>query len=151
MLARRIPVLSALGPGPRTLAFVGAGGAGKSSAVAHLAAAYAGAGADVAVIVLGGDSGALADRLEPLGVTVIGADDASQAAKRLARRTPLLTLIDTPATGPGHPAAKIKALAADLRALAPDEIHLALPATLSSAAAAEVALSLARSRPRTSR
>ena len=39
-LARRIPVLTELGPGPRTLAFIGSGGSGKSSAVAHLAAAY---------------------------------------------------------------------------------------------------------------
>ena len=48
----------ALGPGPRTIAVIGAGGAGKTSAIAHLAAAYAAAGADVAVIALRGDGGA---------------------------------------------------------------------------------------------
>jgi flagellar biosynthesis GTPase FlhF len=141
-LARRIPVLSALGPGPRTVAVIGAGGAGKSSAVAHLAAAYASAGADVAVVSLRGD-GTLASRLLPLGIVVIAADDAAQAAQRLGARSPLITLIDTPATGPSHSAQHIKALAADLKALAPGEVHLALPATLSSAAAGEVAAALA--------
>ena len=84
-LARRIPVLAALGPGPRTIAVIGGGGAGKSSAVAHLAAAYAAAGADVAVISLRGD-GALAGRLQPLGIGVIAADDAAQAKERLGAR-----------------------------------------------------------------
>ena len=141
-LARRLPVLHSLGPGPRTLAFVGGGGAGKSSAVMHLALAYADAGADVAVIALRGD-GSLASRLEPMGVAVIQADDAAQARKRLGQRTPLITLIDTPAAGPSHPAAHLKLLAADLRALAVAEVHLALPATLSAAAAGEVAAALA--------
>jgi flagellar biosynthesis GTPase FlhF len=141
-LARRIPVLSALGPGPRTLAFVGAGGVGKSNAVAHLALAYAQTGADVAVISLRGD-GALAARLEPQGVAVIVADDAETALRRLGQRAPLVTLIDTPATGPSHPAAHVKALAADLKALGAAEIHLALPATLSASAAGEVAAALA--------
>jgi flagellar biosynthesis GTPase FlhF len=141
-LARRIPVLHSLGPGPRTLAFVGSGGAGKSSAVAHLALAYADAGADVAVIALRGE-GTLAGRLEPLGVSVIQADDAAQARKRLGARTPLVTVIDTPAAGPSYPPAHLKAIAADLQALGADEIHLALPATLSASAAGEVAAVLA--------
>ena len=54
-----------------------------------------------------------------------------------------MTLIDTPATGPSHGAAHVKALAADLKALGATEVHLALPATLSSAAAGEVAAALA--------
>jgi flagellar biosynthesis GTPase FlhF len=141
-LARRIPVLGALGPGPRVLAFVGAGGAGKSSAVAHLALAYAQAGADVAVISLRGD-GALAARLEPQGVAVIAADDTETALRRLGQRSPLVTLIDTPAIGPADPLAQVKALAADLKALGATEIHLALPATLSASAAGEVAAALA--------
>jgi flagellar biosynthesis GTPase FlhF len=141
-LARRIPVLASLGPGPRVLAFVGGGGVGKSSAVAHLALAYAKAGADVAVVSLRGD-GALAARLEPQGIAVIAADDAEQARTRLGQRTPLLTLIDTPSTGSSHPAAHIRALAADLKALGAGEVHLALPATLSAPAAGEVAAALA--------
>ncbi len=145
-LGRRIPVLSALGPGPRTIAVIGAGGAGKTTTIAHLAASYTAAGADVAVVSLRGD-GVLASRLQPLGVGVLSADDAAQAKQRLGARQPLVTLIDTPAAGPSHSAAHIKALAADLRALAPSEIHLALPATLSSAAAAEVAIALASIAP----
>jgi signal recognition particle GTPase len=121
---------------------VGAGGAGKSSAVTHLALAYAQAGADVAVVALRGD-GALAARLEPQGVAVIAADDAAQARVRLGQRAPLVTLIDTPSTGPSHPAAQVKALAADLKAIGADEVHLALPATLSAPAAGEVAAALA--------
>jgi flagellar biosynthesis GTPase FlhF len=146
VLARRIPVLHSLGPGPRTLAFVGAGGAGKSAAVAHLALAYADAGADVAVISLRGD-GSLAGRLEPRGVSVIQADDAASARKRLGLRTPLITLIDTPAAGPSSSATQIRALAADLKALGADEIHLALPATLSASAAGELAAALAPAGP----
>ena len=140
-LARRIPVLTELGPAPRRIAFIGSGGAGKSSAVAHLAASYVQAGADVAVISLRGD-GTLANRLHPLGIGVISADDAAQANQRLGARKPLITLIDTPAAGASTTAANVKRLATDLRALKPSEVHLALPATLSSAAAAEVAAAL---------
>lgn len=139
--ARRIPTPTSLGPGPRTVAVVGGGGSGKSSAVAHLAAVYAAAGADVAVIELRGN-GALAGRLQPLGVGVISAADAEQALERLGAREPLITLIDTPATGPSTKAADVKALAADLKALGA-EVHMALPATISSAAAGEVAAALA--------
>jgi flagellar biosynthesis GTPase FlhF len=141
-LARRIPVTTALGPGPRTIAVIGGGGSGKTSAIVHLASAYAAAGADVAVIALRGD-GDLAHRLQPLGVGVIAAEDAVQARERLGARKPLVTLIDTPATGPSHGAPHVKALAADLKALGATEVHLALPATLSSAAAGEVAAALA--------
>jgi flagellar biosynthesis protein FlhF len=141
-LARRIPVTTGLGPGPRTIALIGGGGAGKTSAIAHLAAAYAGAGTDVAVIALRGD-GDLAHRLQPLGVGVIAAEDAAQAKERLGARKPLITLIDTPATGPSHGAPHVKALAADLKALGATEVHLALPATLSAAAAGEVAAAVA--------
>jgi flagellar biosynthesis GTPase FlhF len=141
-LARRIPVTTRLGAGPRTIAVVGGGGAGKTSAIAHLASAYAAAGADVAVIALRGD-GDLAHRLQPLGVGVVAAEDAAQAKERLGARKPLITLIDTPATGPSHGAPHVKALAADLKALGATEVHLALPATLSAPAAGEVAAALA--------
>lgn len=140
-LARRIPTTTALGPGPRTIAVVGGGGSGKSSAVAHLAAVYAAAGADVAVVELRGN-GSLSHRLQPLGVGVIAAADAEQATERLGAREPLITLIDTPATGPSTKPADVKALAADLKALGA-EVHMALPATISSAAAGEVAAALA--------
>src|SRR3954447_13671167 len=140
-LARRIPTPSGIGPGPRPIAIVGGGGSGKPSAVAHLASVYAAAGADVAVIELRGDGG-LGGRLQPLGVNVISAADAAQAKERLGAREPLVTLIDTPTAGPSSPAAHVKTLAADLKALGA-EVHLALPATLSAAAAGELAAALA--------
>ena len=70
----------------------------------------------------------LAAELEPHGVSVIAASDADQAERRLARREALVTLVDTPAAGPGDRAG-VAALAADLQALGVDEIHLTLPAT----------------------
>jgi flagellar biosynthesis GTPase FlhF len=143
-IARRLPVLADLGPGARRIAFAGAGGAGKSAAVAALARAYAAADHEVVVVALRSPDGGcdLAAELEPHGVSVIAAEDAAQAARRLARRAPLLTLIDTPATGPGDKRA-VAALAADLQALGATEIHLTLPATLSAAAADELAGALA--------
>jgi flagellar biosynthesis GTPase FlhF len=139
-LARRLPVLSDIGPGARSVAFVGAGGAGKSAAIAQLARAYAQADAEVVVVALRSPDGGcdLAAELEPHGVSVIAAADARQAQRRLARRDPVLTLVDTPAAGPGDRAG-VAALAADLQALAVQEVHLTLPATLSAAAADELA------------
>jgi flagellar biosynthesis GTPase FlhF len=67
----------------------------------------------------------------------------SPSSRCAATARPLVTLIDTPATGPSHDAPHIKALAADLKGLGATEVHLALPATLSSAAAGEVAAALA--------
>jgi flagellar biosynthesis GTPase FlhF len=143
-LARRMPVMSDLGPGPRTLAFVGAGGSGKSTATERLAAAYAQADADVIVVALRAADGGtgLASRLEPLGVSVIAADDAEQAARRLDRREAALTIIDAPAAGPSDRKA-VARLAAELQTLGAGEVHLTLPATLSAAAADELAAALA--------
>jgi flagellar biosynthesis GTPase FlhF len=142
-LARRIAPLADLGPEARCLAFVGAPGAGKSTAIAHLAAAYAGADAEVVVVALRAPDGGcdLAARLEPLGVSVVAADGAEQATRRIGRRNPLLTLIDAPAVKVGDraAAAAIGALAAELRALGAGEVHLTLPATLSAAAGEELA------------
>jgi flagellar biosynthesis GTPase FlhF len=133
-----------LGGKARTLAFVGAGGAGKTSAAERLAAAYARADADVVVVSLrsmDGGSG-LASRLEPQGVSVIAADTAEQAARRLKGREVGLTIVDTPAAGLADRAA-VARIAEDLRTLGVDEVHLALPATLSAAAADELAEALA--------
>jgi flagellar biosynthesis GTPase FlhF len=143
-LARRMPVMADLGGEPRTIAFVGAGGAGKTSAAEHLATAYARADAEVTVVALRSDDGGtgLASRLEPLGVSVIAADDPEQAARRVSRRQASLTIVDTPAVGLGNPAA-ITRLAGDMRTLGVGEVHLALPATLSAVAADELAAALA--------
>ena len=121
-LSRRVPMMGDLGGGPRTLAFVGPGGAGKSTAAEQLAAAYTEVGTDVAFISLAGD--------------------AAQTAKRLKRRKPALTIVDAPAAGPADRATTAK-LAEDLRTLGVDEVHLALPATTGAAAAIELSRALA--------
>ena len=142
VLAGRIDVFRKLGTEPRTIALVGGGGAGKTSTVAYIAASYVAVGADVAVISLRGDT-TLAARLQPLGVAVIQAKDGEQAKKRLGSARPLITLIDTPAVGLSSTPGEIKGLAAELKLLEVNEVHLALPATLSAAAADELSEALA--------
>jgi flagellar biosynthesis GTPase FlhF len=143
-LARRMPVMADLGGDARTIAFVGAGGAGKTSATERLAAAYAKVDADVVVVALRAADGGvgLSSRLEPRGVSVIAAADAEQAARRLARREAALTIVDAPSAGPADRAA-VAQLAGELRTIGVTEIHLTLPATLSAAAADELAAALA--------
>jgi flagellar biosynthesis protein FlhF len=144
VLARRIATLADLGPATRSLAFVGAGGAGKSQAIRHLATAYAAADAQVLVIALRTPDGGsdLASRLEPSGITVFAAADAQQANRRIGRGDATLVLVDTPPAGPGERDV-VSALAADLTALDIGEVHLTLPATMSAAAADEQAEALA--------
>jgi flagellar biosynthesis GTPase FlhF len=143
-LSRRMPIMADLGGEARTIAFVGAGGAGKTSATERLATAYAKADADVVVVALRANDGGvgLASRLEPLGVSVIAADNAEQAARRIARREATLTIVDAPAAGPADRAA-VSRIAEDLKTLGVNEVHLTLPATLSAAAADELASALA--------
>ena len=143
-LARRMPVMADLGGEARTIAFVGAGGSGKTSATERLAAAYAAVDAEVVVVALrSSDAGTgLATRLKPLGVTVVVADDAEQAARQISRRESALTIVDAPATSL-RDRDGIARVAEDLRALGVTEVHLALPATLSAAAADELAAALA--------
>jgi flagellar biosynthesis GTPase FlhF len=143
-LSRRMPIMADLGGDARTIAFVGAGGAGKTSATERLASAYAKADADVVVVALRANDGGvgLASRLEPLGVSVIAADSADQAARRIARREATLTIVDAPAAGPADRAA-VARIAEDLKTLGVNEVHLTLPATLSAAAADELASALA--------
>ena len=135
-LARRIPVLADIGPGPRVLAFVGAGGSGKTSAAANLAVAYASAGRRVAAIALGDGAAArdLAARLEPLGIFVHVAGTGAQARELIARLRPELAVVD--ASESADPA-ELAAVTSDLRELRAHEVHLALPATLSASAAGE--------------
>ena len=143
-LARRMPVMADLGGEARTIAFVGAGGSGKTSATERLAAAYAGVDAEVVVVALrSSDAGTgLSTRLKPLGVTVVVADDAKQAARQISRSESALTIVDAPATSL-RDRDGIARVAEDLRALGVTETHLALPATLSAAAADELAAALA--------
>jgi flagellar biosynthesis GTPase FlhF len=143
-LARRMPALADLGPDRRVIAVAGAGGSGKTALIARLAAAYSAADHEVVVVALDSRDGgcAVAAELEPLGVSVIAASDAAQAARRLRHREPLVTLVDTPALGAGASRAAAR-LAPELRALGCTEVHLALPATISAAAADELSAALA--------
>jgi flagellar biosynthesis GTPase FlhF len=95
----------------------------------------------VALRSMDGGSG-LAARLEPQGVSVIAAEGAEQAARRLKGREVGLTIVDTPAAGLADKAT-VARIADDLRTLGVTEVHLALPATLSAAAADELADALA--------
>ena len=72
---------------------------------------------------------------------MIAATDAAQAQRRLRHREPLICLVDTPALGAGAGKAAAE-LAPELRALGVTETHLALPATISAAAADELAAAL---------
>jgi flagellar biosynthesis GTPase FlhF len=143
-LARRISALSRPGDKPPRIAFVGAGGAGKTTAIAHVAQAYAAAHVDVIVIALRtSDGGAtLASQLEPLGIPVIAAADATEAKRRLGRRDAGIVFIDTPPIGLGDRQTAVS-VSAELRALEADEVHFALPATLSAGAADEQYAALA--------
>jgi len=149
-LARRIPVAGPRALGGATLAFVGAGGAGKTLTTARLAAAYA-AGSDLDVVVLAlrpRDGGAeLRGLLAPAGADIEVIETAADAKSRIAEAGDrALVLIDTPAISPGDEDG-IGALAAELRRIKGAEVQLCLPATLSGAAAARVLAALHALRP----
>jgi flagellar biosynthesis GTPase FlhF len=145
-LARRIPVAPPPAAGGRSLAFVGAGGSGKTLCTARLAAAYA-SGSDLPVVCITlrpADGGVeLRALLEPLGVGVTVADSGEQARAHVAGAlNHALVVVDTPAVSPGD-AAEVGRLGADLETLGLDEVHIALPSTYGSAVAAELSDRLA--------
>jgi flagellar biosynthesis GTPase FlhF len=138
-LARRIEVAPLNGPG--AVAIVGAAGSGKTAVVARLASAYAQAGRlPVAVIALQPkDGGAeLARLLAPAGVPLSATDDVLGAAARIANlRHGALVLVDTPALPPRAGAERDR-LAAELRRLDLDEVHVTVPAVLHGEVARDV-------------
>ena len=107
-LARRIPLAAPVAAGGRVIAFAGAGGSGKTLCATRLAAAYA--------------------QHSDLPVSVVAVADARPAAGERG-----VTVIDTEAVSPGAPA-DVKKLASALRRLGSPDVHVAVPATLSSAA-----------------
>jgi flagellar biosynthesis GTPase FlhF len=111
-LARRIPLTPPTRPGSRAVAFVGAGGSGKTLCATRLAAAYA----------------ARSD----LAVNIVDLQDGRPDGDPLAAPG-TLNVVDTPAVSPGSPA-DVKKLATELRRLGSLEVHVAVPATLSAAA-----------------
>ena len=110
-LAARIPVPAPVPAGRRTIAFVGAGGAGKSLCATRLAEAYT-EGSDLEVHVVEINDGMPAEPAAPGHV---------------------LTVVDTPAVSPAS-GADARALARALRSVGPCEVHVAVPATLSAPA-----------------
>lgn len=120
-LARRIAVAPGYRGRRRALAIVGAAGAGKTHVAARIVAAYEeGSDLDARLIELHGAGGL------PLAEGV--------------------TVVDTPAAAP-RDAARVAELAAALEAVELDEIHLAIPATLSAPAAVQLLDGLAPLRP----
>ncbi|WP_205696149.1 hypothetical protein [Conexibacter sp. SYSU D00693] len=134
-LARRIPV-ARLAAGPRVVALAGPGGAGKTSLAAAIAAAHAAAGLPVAALALRApDGGAeLGRRLAAAGVAVAPLADGTAARDHAAGA---LAVLDLPAAAP-RDADALRQLAVDLRAAGADEVHLAIPATMSLGAAREL-------------
>src|SRR5262249_39743025 len=102
-LSRRIAALSRPGDKPPRIAFVGAGGAGRTTATAHTAQACAAAHVDVLVIARRPPDGGAPPppQPEPLGIPVIAAADATEAKRRLGRRDAGIVFIDTPPIGLG--------------------------------------------------
>jgi flagellar biosynthesis protein FlhF len=144
-LARRIPTQATWGGQGRRIGFVGTGGSGKTLSVARLAAAYA-EGGDLPVTVLtlrprdgGEELRELLDRFDVEVHAVQGPD----AARARMRRLPddAIVVMDTPAVRP-HDERAVTALAAELEKML-YEIHLTLPATVSTASARELAADLA--------
>jgi len=148
-LARRIPLAPLPAGSGRAVAFVGAPGAGKTRCAAALAAAHAQAGHTVRVVALDADDdGAELTRLlAPHGVEVQPAGSPS-AARAAIEEAPAgaLVVLDTPAVSPGD-AAAVARLAGRLGRAGAGETHVALPATLSAAAAREQLERLAPLKP----
>jgi flagellar biosynthesis GTPase FlhF len=139
-LARRIP-MHPLRRGPGVIGFVGPGGAGKTRCVARLAAAHARHGLlPVTVVALRSpDGGAELRRLlAPYGVALHAIESGAEGAARIADlRGGGLVIVDTPGVSP-RSTGELRALGFELDSLAPDELHLAVPATISPASAQEL-------------
>jgi len=139
-LARRIP-MHPLRRGPGVIGFVGPGGAGKTRCVARLAAAHARHGLlPVTVVALRSpDGGAELRRLlAPYGVALHAIESGAEGAARIAElRGTGLVIVDTPGVSP-RSTGELRALGSELDSLSPDELHLAVPATISPASAQEL-------------
>ncbi|MFP5362736.1 MAG: hypothetical protein ACLGI5_08400 [Thermoleophilia bacterium] len=133
-LARRIPVAPPVAAGGRAIAFVGAGGSGKTLCAARLAAAYA-QHSDLAVTVMTltgpQHGGSLRELLEPVAVDVLDARSADARVVPAVAGT--VTVVDTSAVSPAS-ATAVRKLATKLKRLGAPEVHVAVPATLSSGA-----------------
>jgi flagellar biosynthesis GTPase FlhF len=144
-LARRIPLAPPVATGGRAIAFVGAGGSGKTLCVARIATAYAhrsDLGVTVMSLATPAHRAALGELLD-VGIDVL---DARAVSAGRAFGDAALTVIDTPAVSPAA-AGEVRALAAALKRLGRPEVHVAVPATLSSVAVRALLDGLAALRP----
>ena len=144
-LGRRIPTQATWAGVGRRIGFVGSGGSGKTLTVARLAAAYAESG-DLPVSVFSlrprDDGDELRDLLERFDVPVHVVDGPEPARARM-RSLPedAIVVLDTPAVRPQDDRA-VADLADELKKML-YEIHLTLPATVSTASARELVADLA--------
>jgi flagellar biosynthesis GTPase FlhF len=137
MIATSLPTPVALPQEHGAVAVVGAGGAGKTRSVAALAAAQARAGALVSVASLGtpGREDELGALLHGEAVNIIPAMRTRATARAVSSaRERGLVIIDTAAAAPRDDST-IDVMAEALHSFGLDAIYLAVPATLSSAAA----------------
>lgn len=143
-LARRIPVQSTWAGVGRRIGFVGTGGSGKTLCTARLATTYADAGdRPVACLSLRPpDGGAeLTQLLSAEDVPVEVVQSADEARDRIAGLgDDAVVVVDTPAVNPQRPE-QIDALAAELGRFL-YEVHLTLPAAISTPAAQELVAEL---------
>ena len=137
-LAATIPAPAPLPAGGAAIAFVGAGGAGKTRCAAALASAYAkGSTLAASVVSLGSDDwgGDLKELLKGQNVWVMGAAQGAEAMPAVQHgRDGGLVVVDTAGVTPRDPAG-VEALAHELRSLSLDAVYIAVPATFSVHAA----------------
>ncbi len=137
-LAATIPAPAPLPATGAAVAFVGAGGAGKTRCSAALASAYAkGSTLAASVVSLGSDDwgGDLKELLKGQNVWVMGAAVGPEAAPAVQHgRDGGLVVIDTAGVTPRDPAG-VEALGGELRSLSLDAVYIAVPATFSVHAA----------------
>jgi flagellar biosynthesis GTPase FlhF len=137
MIAASLPAPTSLPTEHGAVAVVGAGGSGKTRAVAALAAAQARAGALVSVASLGapGREDELGALLHGEAVNIIPAMRTRATARAVSSaRGRGLVIIDTAAVTPRDDST-IDVMAETLHGFGLDGIYLAVPATLSSSAA----------------
>ena len=137
-LAATIPAPAPLPAVGAAIAFVGAGGAGKTRCAAALASAYAkGSTLAASVVSLGSDDwgGDLKELLKGQNVWVMGAAQGAEAMPAVQHgRDGGLVVVDTAGVTPRDPAG-VEALAHELRSLSLDAVYIAVPATFSVHAA----------------
>ncbi len=137
-LAATIPAPAPLPATGAAVAFVGAGGAGKTRCAAALASAYAkGSTLASSVVSLGSEDwgGDLKELLKGQNVWVMGAANGGEAAPAVQHgRDGGLVVVDTAGATPRDPAG-VERLATELRSLGLDAVYVAVPATFSVHAA----------------